>query len=118
MLDAWLMSPTILSHPLPPRSHASGASPAVSSCPLLLTWRWLGVSCVGQHTGDDDSGTLLGAAAFKGHLDIVRLLLDAQADVNGRNEAGNVRRSPTPLPARVALLASACADARESGGVG
>ena len=29
-----------------------------------------------------------------------------------------VRRSPTPLPARVALLASACADARESGGVG
>ena len=30
------------------------------------------------HLGEDDSGSLLGAASFKGHVQIVKLLLDAQ----------------------------------------
>jgi ankyrin repeat protein len=42
----------------------------------------------GLHTGDDDSGTLLGAAAFKGHSEIAALLISAHADVDGRSQSG------------------------------
>ena len=37
------------------------------------------------HTGEDDSGSLLGAAAFKGHVQIVQLLLDAQVPARSSN---------------------------------
>ena len=54
-------------------------------------------SPMGIHSGEDDSGSLLGAAAFKGHVKIVELLLNAQADVNGRGENGKLPTFLTPL---------------------
>ena len=51
-----------------------------------------------MHTGDsEDAGSLLGAAAFKGHAEIVELLLDHHADCNGRGENGRLPQFLTPL---------------------
>ena len=51
---------------------------------------------MGLHSADED-GSLLGAAAFKGHYDIVELLLDHSADANGRGENGKLPTFLTPL---------------------
>ena len=51
----------------------------------------------GMTTSDDDSGGLLGTAAFKGHIEILELLLDHRADVNGRGQSGNLPNFLTPL---------------------
>ena len=48
-------------------------------------------------TWQDDSGSLLGCAAFKGHAAIVELLLDYHADTNGRDESGKLPTFLTPL---------------------
>ena len=67
---------------------------------------------MGLHTGDDDSGTLLGAAAFKGHYEIAALLISARADVDGRSHSGGEHLASSNLITPFGHLASNVVAAR------